>query len=98
GGTKRHQAVGAIGDLPFDEVAEHLLVDRAVFEGRDQRGERSAKIRLGGHGTLPALNCRASTCGFSKVPVWRAGRKPEGTVNDALPPVFCPDGGSAAIA
>jgi len=28
-----------LGDLPLDKVAEHLLVDRAVLEGRDQRGE-----------------------------------------------------------
>src|SRR5437588_487612 len=53
GGPDRHQAVGPFGDLPLGKVAEHLLVDRAVFEGRDQRGERSPEIRLGGHRALP---------------------------------------------
>ena len=38
-----HQAVGALVDLPVDEVSESLLVDRAVVERRDQRDERSVE-------------------------------------------------------
>src|SRR3954469_1737965 len=65
-GPDRHEAVGALADLPLDQVAEHLLVDRAVFERRDQRGKRSPEVRLGGHGTLPALKHRARTRGFAR--------------------------------
>ena len=36
------------------ELAKGLLVDRTFAEGRDQRGERSSELRLGGHPTLPS--------------------------------------------
>ena len=39
GGADRHQAVRAGADLALDELAEGLLIDRAVVERRDQRGE-----------------------------------------------------------
>ena len=53
GGADRDQSVGALGDLPFDQVAERVLVDRVVPERRHQRGERSPEIRLGGHADSP---------------------------------------------
>ena len=39
GGADRHQAVGALGDLPIDQLTEGFLVDRAVLERGDERGE-----------------------------------------------------------
>jgi len=52
GGADRHQAIGALGDLPVDQAAEGLLVERAVAERGDKRGERAPEARLGGHDTI----------------------------------------------
>ncbi len=49
GGAHRNQPIGALGDLPIDQVAERLLVQRAVAEGSDERGERALEARLDGH-------------------------------------------------
>ena len=62
GGADRHQAVGALGDLPVDQVAERFLVDGTVLERRDQRGERASKARLGGHDTILGSAC----CGLAR--------------------------------
>ena len=38
-GADRHQAVGPLVDLPVHEGTKGRLVERTVFEGRDQGGE-----------------------------------------------------------
>ena len=38
-GADRDEPVGALGDLPIDQVAERFLVDRTVLERGDERGE-----------------------------------------------------------
>ncbi len=50
-GSHRNQAIRALRDLPFDDVAKRFFVERAVFERRDQRCKRASKARLGGHDT-----------------------------------------------
>ena len=52
GGADRDEAIGALGDLPVDQAAESLLVERAVPERGDERGERAPEARLGGHDTI----------------------------------------------
>ena len=39
GGADRNQPIGALGDLPIDQVAERFLIDGAVLERGDERGE-----------------------------------------------------------
>src|SRR5262249_55165738 len=55
GGADRDESIGALGDLPFDQIAERALVDRIALERGDQRGERSPEIRLGGHWAVPRV-------------------------------------------
>ena len=33
GGADRHQAIGALGDLPVDQAAKGLFVERAILNG-----------------------------------------------------------------
>ena len=50
GCADRHQAAAALVDLPFDEIAERLLVESCrIREWRDQRGDRPAKLLHGRH-------------------------------------------------
>ena len=56
GGADRHQAIGSLGDLPLDQIAKGLLIQRAVLEGGEKRRERSPEARLGGH--VRILVCR----------------------------------------
>ena len=67
GGADRHQAVGALGDLPAHQRAKGRLIERAVLERRDQGGERSPEIRLGCHGLPP--NAR-----FAALPLLQVGQ------------------------
>ena len=81
GGADRHQAVGALADLPVHQVAECLLVERAVFERRDQRGKRSSKARLGGHGAVLGVPWRDfSTGGLQSIDIGSSG-------GDESPPI-----------
>src|SRR6266850_33002 len=43
----------ALRDLPVDQRTEGRLVERAIFERRDQGGERPPEFRLGCHGLPP---------------------------------------------
>ena len=46
-GADRNQPVGALFDLPFDEITEGFLVQRAVCrEGRNQRRNRTLELRM----------------------------------------------------
>src|SRR6266511_3358509 len=45
GRPARHQAVGALVDLPLDELLKGLCVNLAVLERRDQRRDRASKWR-----------------------------------------------------
>src|SRR6266481_758298 len=60
GGADRHQAVGALGDLPAHQAPKGRFVERAVLERRDQSGEGAPEIRLGRHGFSPRTHaaCR----------------------------------------
>ena len=49
GRPDRHEAVGAVLDLPFDMGAEGLLVDGAVLERRHQSGERAPQPPIASH-------------------------------------------------
>src|SRR5262245_28009873 len=59
-GSYRNQAIRALCDLPFNDVAKRLFVERAVFEWRDQRCKRAPKARLGGHDTTSPQNAGSS--------------------------------------
>src|ERR1700761_8069429 len=52
GGADGNEAVGALGDLPLDEVAERFLVDGTVLERGHQCGEGASKAGLGSHDTI----------------------------------------------
>jgi hypothetical protein len=46
GGAARHQAVGAVGHVQLDQLAQLRLVHLGVLERRDQRDERAGENRV----------------------------------------------------
>ena len=53
GGPTGNEAVGALGDLPLDEVAERLFVELAVAKRRHQSGERPPELSVSCHVSTP---------------------------------------------
>ena len=57
GGADRHEAVGALGDLPVDEVAERLFVEPPFLNGVTSAVKEPRKLVLAAMAALPGERC-----------------------------------------